>query len=359
MRALAERIERDGPITFADYMRLALYDPDEGYYARRVPGAGAGYRTAPSLSPWFGRLFARCAHRMWEALGRPDPFTVVEVGAGRGDLAAAALQSFDGPLHWVIVEPFEAVSALQNERLAGRAGDVAWVRTLGELAPVAGCVVANEVLDNQPVHLLEKAGVGAVEIHVGLAGGRLVEVPRPLSDPALADRAAAALPHLHEGDRFEVSLEADDWIRDVASALGQGWVLAIDYGDEEPDLWLRRPAGSLVTYRDEVLGIDPLADPGEADITAHVNFSALARAAKGAGLSPRPLVSQREWLRGLGAGEIGDDLRRRQEEAQVAGDHAAMVQLLAERSRLSTLSARGGLGDLLVFSAVTGGSRGK
>jgi SAM-dependent MidA family methyltransferase len=109
-----------------------------------------------------------------------------------------------------------------------------------------------------------------------------------------------------------------------------------------------------VTYRDEGLGTDPLADPGEADITAHVNFSALARAAAAAGLVPEPLGTQREWLQALGAGQVADDLRHRQEEAQLAGDHAGMVQLLAERSRLSALSARGGLGDLLVFSARKG-----
>jgi SAM-dependent MidA family methyltransferase len=219
---------------------------------------------------------------------------------------------------------------------------------------VVGCVVANEVLDNQPVHLLEKSGGRAVEIHVGVEDGRLVEIPAPLSDPGLRPLAAAALGDLEEGDRFEVGPAASDWVTRAAEALERGTVLVIDYGDEEPDLWRRRPSGSLVTYRDEGLGMDLLADPGGADITAHVNFSALARAAEAAGLVPHPLRTQREWLQALGAGQVADDLRRRQEEAQLAGDHAGMVQLLAERSRLSALSARGGLGDLLVFSARKG-----
>jgi SAM-dependent MidA family methyltransferase len=354
VRAVTDRIERDGPITFAEYMRLALYDPAEGFYARRAPGSGAGYRTSPSLSDWFGRLFARWATSVWEDLGRPEPFTVVEAGAGRADLAAHALHAFEGPLHWVIVEPFDDLAARQRERLGAWGTAVSWRRSLGDGPPVVGCVVANEVLDNQPVHLLEKAGGQAVEIHVGVEGGRLVEVPGPLSDPVLAALAAPVLGELEEGDRFELSPAASDWVTEAAGALQRGTVLIVDYGDVEPDLWRRRPSGSLVTYRDEGLGMDPLAAPGEADITAHVNFSALARAAEAAGMAPEPLRTQREWLQALGAGRVGDDLRRRQEEAELAGDHAGMVQLLAERSRLSALSARGGLGDLLVFSATKG-----
>ncbi|HEY2665863.1 MAG TPA: SAM-dependent methyltransferase [Actinomycetota bacterium] len=351
MSAVTDRIERDGPIPFAEYMRLALYDPDEGFYARRVPGSGAGYRTSPSLSEWFGRLFARWATSVWEDLGKPEEFTVVEAGAGRADLAAQALEAFEGPLRWVIVEPFDQVAARQRERLAAWGDAVSWRRSPCDGPPVVGCVVANEVLDNQPVHLLEKAGVAAVEIYVGLKGGRLVEVPGPLSDPTLAALAAPALGDLDEGDRLEVSPAALDWVTRAARALERGTMLVVDYGDEEPDLWRRHPAGTLVTYREEGLGVDLLAAPGEADLTAHVNFSALTRAAVAAGLEPGPLLSQREWLESLGSAQAADDLRRRQEEAQFAGDHAGMVHLLAERSRLSALSARGGLGDLLVFSA--------
>src|SRR6266705_70696 len=137
-------------------MDLALYHPSFGYYSRRAPGAGGDYRTAPSLGPWFGRLFARAAERMWVALGRPDGLTVVEVGAGRGDLAAGALgslpESLAGRVHWVIVERFEVVEVLQRERLGALGGAVSWRRALGSGPPVTGCVLANEVLDNQPVH---------------------------------------------------------------------------------------------------------------------------------------------------------------------------------------------------------------
>lgn len=350
-QVLEQEIRRDGPITFARYMDLALYHPLFGFYATRAPGAGGGYQTSPTLGPWFGRLFARQVGSMWQALGQPDPFTVVEVGAGRGDLAVAALQASTVPLHWVIVERSEAIAALQRQRLGALASAVDWRSGLAGKPPVVGCVIANEVLDNQPVHLLEQAGGEAVEVRVGLGEAGLVEVCRPVSDPLLADRASMALPHLEDGDRFEVGLAAGDWIGEAAGALERGWVVVVDYGDEEPDLWVRRPSGTVVTYRDEVLGVDPLTDPGQADITVHVNFSALGRAAREAGLEPLPLVTQRAWLESLGAREMGDALRAEQEEAQRAGDHATMLRLLAERSRLSALSARGGLGDLRVLIA--------
>lgn len=354
MHAALRRIQEHGPIPFAEYMGLALYDPDQGFYAHRVPGAGAGYRTSPALTPWFGRLVARDLRRRWEALGRPDPFTVVEVGAGRGDLAAAAMAAFEGPLHWQIVEPFEGVAALQRDHLASLGETVSWRPGLTEGEPVVGCVLANEVLDNQPVHLLEKTTTGVAEVHVGVDGGELVEILLPVSDPRLDRRAVAALTHLEEGDRFEVGLAAEAWVADAAGALDRGWLVVIDYGDEEPALWQGRPGGTIVTYRGEQLGLDTLSTPGEADITAHVDFTALARAAAAAGLEPEPLLTQREWLADLGAGHDADELRRLQDGAQATGDHAAMVQLLAERSRLVALTARGGLGDLRVFRASKG-----
>ena len=196
-------------------MRLALYHPEHGYYATRAPGAGragSGFHTSPSLGPWFGRLFARAAEGMREALGRPDELTVVEVGAGRGDLAAATLEtpSLEGRLRWVIVEPFDAIEGMQRERLGPLGDAVTWCHELDEVPPVSGCVLANEVLDNLPVHLLERAGDEAVEIYVAKEDGRLKQAPGPLSDPGLGARAAAALPHLEPGDRFEVGGQLAD-----------------------------------------------------------------------------------------------------------------------------------------------------
>src|SRR6266851_5613164 len=120
MEELRDYIRSSGPIPFESFMRRVLYHPQFGYYASRVPGAGGDYGTSPSLTPWFGRLVARELASMWEAMGRPATFTVVEAGAGRADLAAAALEGagdLAGVLRWRIVEHFSAVAALQRDRL--------------------------------------------------------------------------------------------------------------------------------------------------------------------------------------------------------------------------------------------------
>jgi SAM-dependent MidA family methyltransferase len=190
-----------GPMPFASFMRLALYHPIHGYYASRVPGHGADYRTSPSIGPWFGRLVGRALRRVWEDLERPDPFWVIEVGAGLGDLAAGAMKEagpMAGALRWRFVEQFERVAAWQRRRLGSAAWRAEWTPGLGDnSAPVCGCVLANEVLDAFPVHVLEIVAERDVrEVYVGLDSNRFVETLGSLSVADLAapsKRAAACL----------------------------------------------------------------------------------------------------------------------------------------------------------------------
>ncbi|MGH2705935.1 MAG: class I SAM-dependent methyltransferase [Actinomycetota bacterium] len=354
---IREHITRNGPLTFDTFMELALYHPDLGYYASRAPGAGTGYRTSPSLGPWFGRLLARAFDRMWRALGKPSLFTVVEVGAGAADLAATAIDSAEEPfasaLRWHLVEPFPAVERLQRQRLQRVAHSVAWSRSLRDLAAVEGCVLANEVLDNLPVHLLEVESGRAREICVALEDGRLVESPRPVFSPALEEAATTPLALLDDGARFEVCLGFHAWAAEAAGALARGYLLVIDYGDSEPGIWTRRPAGTLVTYREEQIGFDLLAHPGLGDITAHVNFSALERAVAAAGMQVQRLAPQRDFLAALGVAGAAEELHAAEGAARASGLHGEALALLAERSRLASLTAPG-LGDMLALLAASG-----
>jgi SAM-dependent MidA family methyltransferase len=341
-------------MSFAAFMEAALYHPTHGYYAHRVPGGHPGYRTAPSLTRWFGRLVAKALEQEWQRLDRPQRFTVVEVGAGGADLAAAALSAADGAfgdaLGWRFVERFDAVRKAQRRRLPPHAR-VEWVPDLDDGVPVEGCVLANEVLDNMPAHVFEVTGEGIREVYVAATDGRLAEGLGPPSSQPAAELAERALPHLEEGDRLEVRPALDAWCRAAARALRRGTLLVLDYGDVEPDLWVRRPAGSLVTYRDERLGDDPLEEPGRADVTAHVDFSHLDRAARAAGFAPAALRTQREFLTALGLADVVRTLRAEEQEARSAGRHAEGLAALAERSRVEAVAAHGGLGDLLVFTA--------
>jgi SAM-dependent MidA family methyltransferase len=357
-----ERIRGGGPLPFEAFMRLALYHPEGGYYATRVPGSGGDYGTSPSLTPWFGRLVARELGGMWEAMGRPDRFTVVEAGAGRADLAAGVL-AFAGDLgdlgaslRWRFVEHFGEISQLQRRRLGALAASAEWSQ---QLRPDphdragCGCVLAHEVLDNFPVHVLEVAPLGDVcEVYVAAEGGRLVERLGPLSDPALVTAANAAASRLSPGHRLEVSVDLEGWIGEAAAAVDSGYLLIVDYGDVEPDLWLRNPRGTMVTYGPDGFGEDPLADPGLRDVTAEVNFSAVERAARRHGFEPELYCSQRDWLASLGHGALAEGLERAADRAAADGRHTEAMVLEADLSELRSLVGRLGYGDIMVFRAV-------
>jgi len=341
-------------------MRLALYHPTDGYYATRVPGHGADYRTSPSISPWFGRLVGRALLHLWDDLGRPDPFWVIEVGAGLGDLAAGAMEAcgpMAGALRWRFVEQFDRVAGWQRRRLGSAAGRAEWTSGLGGAAPVCGCVLANEVLDAFPVHVLEIAGDGdAREVFVGLDGDRFVEVLGPPSAAALGAASRRAAACLGVGSRFEVCLELEEWFAQASLAVERGCLLVIDYGDFEPDLWLRQPRGTVESPGPAGIGPSPLEEPGRKDITARVNFSAVLKAARDAGFRPRRLLSQRDWLRSLGLADVAGELDAARARAARQGWVEDAVALGQEYDDLLELCSEGELGDLLVLEAVRTGS---
>lgn len=353
---IGERIRAEGALSFEEFMRMALYHPIHGYYASRVPGRGAGYRTAPALTPTFGGLVTRALHRMWEAMGCPNRFTIVEVGPGAGDLVAAVSKALPQPMRnvtsWRLVEPFDDVRLQQKERLPADL-PVEWVKSLDEGRPITGCVLANEVLDNFPVRAFAVADGRALEVFVDIEDGTLIEkIAEP--SPSGGEPRMLIPAGLEDTDRFEVRPGVEDWCRGVSEVLDRGYLLVIDYGDVAPDLWVKRPAGTLLTYRDEVIGLDPLEDPGDLDITAHVDFSALEAAARRAGLNPQPVVTQREFLKTLGIDGVLEEITLSQRKAEVESRHSDHLRLLAERGRVSALTAGGGLGDFLVFVAQKG-----
>lgn len=353
LNELTGRIRAGGPVPFEAYMRLALYHPRDGYYATRVPGHGGDYGTSPSLTPWFGALVVRELQAMWEALGRPDPFTVTEVGAGRADLAAGALRAagpLSAALRWRIVERFDGVRELQRSRLGAAAGAVEWMASLGPPA-VAGCVLAHEVIDNFPVHLLEVGSGGEPwEVYVDLEGTRLVErLGAPT--PGIVTPARAAARQLEAGRRFEVCEDLPAWCADASATIERGYLLAIDYGDTEGDLWRSNPRGTVVTYGPDGFGEDPLVAPGSRDITADVNFSAVSRAAEQAGFTHQVLCTQRSWLKFLGIDEVAAGLQADAERAWAAGRNVEGLRVEEELSLVLGLAGHMGLGDIMVFRA--------
>jgi len=356
---LIGKVSKEGSINFADYMQAALYHHEFGYYRTHTPGIDSDYATSPTLSPVFGRLMAVQLTKIWDRMERPSTFKVAEAGAGNGALARATLEwlqsqpenaALAGSLIWVFVEPFETIASIQRKSLSAVAR-VEWVQTIHDLGPFEGVILANEVLDNMPLHLLEATAGGVVEIMIGVAEGGLVEESQEIQDSKLIERAEQARTYLEPGDRFEVGFRAEEWVQEAAAALTSGCLIVIDYGETEPELWTRHPAGTVVTYTKGTLGLNPLEAPGRVDITGHVNFSWVQRAASAAGMSVEPLVTQKQWLSSLGIGALMDELRDSQVRATELGDSAEVLRLISERSRASSLVLKGGLGDLRVFVA--------
>ena len=346
---LLDTLRRTGPMTFERYMALCLYHPEFGYYTqgRERTGVAGDYFTSSDLHPVFARLVARQAAEMWNAMGRPQPFTWVEMGAGRGLFASdflswstGALPEFAAALDYVAIEPGSAQRQRIEARLAGAGvrGKVRLLANLEELAPVTGCFFSNELVDAFPVSVVTRTGGHLKEIYVIAEGDDLREKPGPISDPAVAAYVARYAHQLEEGHRVEVNRQAQAWIHAVAAKLTSGFVLTIDYGDMANRLFTPdRPRGTLLAYRGHTAAEDFFTAPGETDLTAHVNFSALIDAGKADGLEFAGFTTQEKFLLALGeANQFADVYDPGQTE----------LEMLQARLKLKRLISPEGMGNI-------------
>ena len=313
---LRARIHDHGPITFAEFMSVALYWPHGGYYAAAAHlGPDGDFYTAPLTHPVFGALIARQLAHVWHALGRPSPFWVAEAAAGTGRLAADVVahaplvdQRFAESLRYVAIDVSAPVSA------HGRAG--AWLRAGGlPLRSLRGCIIANELLDALPVHRVTVRGGRLLELFVTLdERGAFAEVEGEPSTPALAERLAGLGIELPEGYRTEINLAMEEWLREASAALDEGLVLLFDYGHEADAYYdASRDRGTLRCYHRHTLNANPYVMVGRQDISVHVELTTLRRAAEAAGFRPVGQTSQAAFLRGLGLAGYRDDIAQRRD----------------------------------------------
>src|SRR5918999_1572886 len=287
---LREEIRRhDGWISFARYMEIALYEPGLGYYAAgaRKFGPAGDFVTAPELGTLFGRTLAR----QLRALGGP----VLEFGAGSGALAETLLAQHD--FDYRIVELSTELRGRQQARLGSR---VQWLDKLPQR--IRGTVVANEVVDAMPVHALAWRERGIMERGVSLAGDQLAWAERPAGGQLLEEAQALQLPTPYES---EIGLVARAWMREVAARLEEGVIFVIDYGFPRSEYYHpQRATGTLMCHHRHRAHADVFAHPGEEDITAHVDFSALASAAVDAGLEVLGYTTQAQFLVNCGITDV-------------------------------------------------------
>jgi SAM-dependent MidA family methyltransferase len=311
----AEIAAGGGWMSFARYMELALYAPGMGYYSggsRKFGGhdVGGDFITAPELTPLYGQALAR---QVAQVVSASSP-RVMEAGAGSGRLAADLLPALDAlgcaPERYQILELSGELRARQQATLAERAPQFAsrveWLDELPE--HFSGCLIGNEVLDAMPAHLVrwadEEATPGIFERGVAVDAGRLVMAERPASAALLA--AAKALPVMAPF-RGEIGLVARAWVSELARRMDKGALLLIDYGLPRHELYhAQRDGGTLRCHYRHRVHDDPFWLPGLCDITAHVDFTAVAEAGFDAGLEVLGYTSQASFLFNCGIGELLD-----------------------------------------------------
>ena len=321
VQRITSEIRDRGPMTFARFMEIALYDPEAGYYvagsedATAGPGRERDFLTAPEGHPIFGWTIARHLEDVWARLDRPSAFVVREHGAGAGALAAGILDGLrrsGSPLLEAIAYEAIEVSPPAVERLTARieaAGLGGYLRSPDQ-RPATGAVLANELLDALPVHRVEGAAPddphGPVLERYVIVGpaGKFDTVLGPPSLAAIEVRLEAEGIALEPGQPAEVCLAIDPWLASAISPLERGELLVIDYGASAADLYAPTRGATLRAYQRHRVHDDPLVAIGRQDLTAHVDLTAVEGAAAAAGLEPLGRTSQASFLDGLGLGEL-------------------------------------------------------
>jgi len=313
--SLREQIEKEirehGPIPFSRYMELCLYDPVEGYYSRNSEqfGKAGDFYTSSDVHAVFGRLLARQFEEMWRALNRPPGLEILELGPGRGLFARDVLDwsrdkfpDFFDALTYTLHESSPALRARLTQTLdrhisTGKAVLPALPKTSQEMSPSGSSLIvfANEFFDALPVEILSPSG----KLHLAFENNRLTEIwLRPAAEElAFLDRYSV---HPEGEERVEVPLAGQRWAASIARAINRGFLVIIDYGYTRSEQLAGRHRGTLMTYRQHRATVNPYEAPGEQDVTAHVNFTALGAALEKADMRTQRLVTQSQFLMGLG-----------------------------------------------------------
>jgi len=336
---IAGEIRRHGPMPFSRYMELCLYDPEQGYYSRTKEqfGKAGDFYTSSDVHAVFGRLLARQFDEMWRVLDAPPRLDIIELGPGRGlfaqDVLAWSRRKFPDflqAIHYTLVESSSHLRVRLHERFpeaagpgtsSGRGegqGKLEILNSLDELSPPAGpaIVFANEFFDALPVEVIDPRGA----LRVGLEGGRFVESFAEPSPEELEFLNRYGIPP--RTGRVEATLAAANCMRRICGLVRNGFLLAIDYGYTREELLAGRAANTVRAFRQHTISDSPYEAPGEQDITAHVNFTALREAGLAAGMEAGNILTQAQFLMGIGeANQFADafeDVQLPQEHAKVA-----------------------------------------
>lgn len=308
---IQDTIQTEGPISFRDFMEMALYYPELGYYASagNKIGKEGDFYTSPYLTDAFGHVIARQLEEMWQLTGKSD-FIIVEYGAGMGSLCIDILsqlkanKKFYKKLKYCIIEKSEAMRTKEQRAITDLqiCEKVYWYNSITEIPSFTGCVIANEVVDNFSVHKVVMVKDELMEVFVGHNNG-FVELLKP-APAILKDYFRHLEVQLPAGFCTEVNLQAIDWLKSISASLNKGFVLTIDYGYPSSELYQpNRRSGTIACYNKHTVNDLPYTNIGQQDITTHVNFSALNLWGTKNGLINCGFTNQSQFLLSLGLTE--------------------------------------------------------
>lgn len=300
-------IRRDGPLTFADFMELALYHPGYGYYTSGKPriGKAGDYYTSPYVHSAFGEVLALFISKSLRAI-KSSGHQIIELGAGKGLLASDILNSikndspeiYDG-IKYYIIERNPSVEIEAGEVLRDHPGKISYLPSLAEFDRESfdGVVISNELVDSFPFHRAVWIEGELREIYVSLKDDQFTEVSDKTSTSALEEYFKQYETHFVEGQELEINLRAGEWIQELGQILNRGFVLTVDYGYLAPELFSpERMRGTYKCIHKHSINENPYINIGEQDITAHVDFSNLIRAGESAGLRKVTYTTQGQFL---------------------------------------------------------------
>lgn len=347
---ILDRIRDRGKIPFAEFMAACLYEPGLGYYTSpgKKVGAEGDFYTSSNVHRVFGRLIAREIRCMWQSMGEPGRFEIVEVGAGNGRLAADVLDAlaeldrrFYAAVTLRLIEAEPTLQELQREMLAAHLAKVAWSEPADLAAGglnFSGCLYSNELIDSFPVHLVEMTGSGLREVYVTAVGDDLGEGLAEPSTPELEEYLQRLGIALFEGQRAEINLAARSWLKTVARAVTQGFVMTIDYGYHAAELYAPlRKNGTLLCYYRHTIEENPYTRLGLQDMTSHIDFTTLILDGEELGLKKAWFGEQYRFL--IGAGMLEELMAL---EARAASEEERLKHRLALKK---LILPDGGMGD--------------
>jgi len=316
---IIRRIKSEGPITFKNFMEMALYEPELGYYSSEKTriGRSGDFYTSSHLHPTFGMMIGKQIEEMWEIMNKPSVFQIVEMGSGAGYLCKDILEYYKGlgiggqglereiikNLQYIIVELNPAMREQQKKLLSDYSDKIRWASSVRELNDIKGCFLSNELLDAFPVHIIEMNDE-IKEIFISADNEKLIEIKGAPGASEIADYLKEFSIEFEKGHRTEINLEIKKWLGEINRILTEGFILTIDYGYSSKDYYSEdRDRGTLLCYHEHRVTENPYQNIGEQDITAHVNFSSVKKWGDEIGIKTIGFCRQGTFLVSLGIDE--------------------------------------------------------